>query len=187
MKLASKDLDALKALCPGNKVPDYPDPKSNDAYDIEALIQESLDNERRRKGLKKMSPERRAFYGLSTINSYFKADGLVTGVAMNDPELLAAAIEGAKAMKLEKVAKILEKAAKQFPPRSSWKSSRKRDAWFETAAGEKAAAKLADLENQLSDAEGRVGFVARCLKYALANPSEFFVDGSSKRRNSARN
>lgn len=181
MKLKSNELAELKRLCPGNKVPTYPDPKSNGIYEVEASIQDALDKERMRKGLKHMSPLRRAFYGLSTLNMYFKGDGLAIGVAVNDPELLTAAIEGCKAMKRPKAAMVLEQAARAFPPKTLWKSLRKREAWFATAAGEKAAAKLEALEDKLDEAEGSNGFVECCIRFALKNPTEFFEATPSKK------
>ncbi len=174
MKLSAKVLSELQRLCGRGKIPEWPSPDSDAAYDIEAAIQESLEAERSRKGLKKMSEARRAFFGISTLNSYFKGDGLTTGVALNDPELLLAAIEGARAMKLVSAAKVLKKAKRWFPPATLWKSIRKRESWFETAAGQKAAEKLEALTDELSDAEGVPGFVGSCLLFALANPAEFF-------------
>jgi len=186
MKMSANDLVELRRLCPDGNVPEWPSPDSNAAYDIEAAVQGLLEKERARKGLKKMSVARRAFYGISTLNTNVKGDGLATGVATNDPELLEAAIDGAKAMKIAALAKILTKAKRSFPPQDTWKSFRKRCAWFETTAGQKAAAKLEDLSDEFMDAEGEPGFVARCLKFALANPTEFFETEAKKSKKRAR-
>lgn len=173
MKLPASKLQELRRLCKGGLVPEWPAPESNEVYDIEAEIRHAIETELEKRSVAKLSPARRAFYGISLPNEVVKCDGFATGVALNDPGLLAAALEGASTMKLKALKKVLKKAEGELPPQETWRSIRKREAWFSSPQGESAAAALNALDEEFDDAEGD-GYVNACILFALANPDEFF-------------
>ncbi len=173
MKLPAAKLEELRRLCKGGVVPEWPAPESYEVFDIEAEIRGTIEGELESRSSAEVTPHRRAFFGISTINEVVKGDGLATGVALNDPSLLHLAIEGAKLMGLAALEKVLNKAKTAFPPEDTWKSFEQREKWFATEEGEVAAEALNAMDEEFDDCEGE-GFVNACLLFALANPEEFF-------------
>ena len=173
-RLKKKILIRLQQLCPGGRF-DSAREGSNEVYDFELEIKDSLDKERRARRLSGLSKPRSVFYALSEFNVNFKGDGLVTGIAINFPELLADALLAAKHLKLKPVVRALTPAVKLLPADFSKRTISARGRWFETPTGERAASSLERIEEKVYDAEDAIGgFVKVCMELALREPAEFF-------------
>lgn len=185
-RLKKDHLARLQQLCPNGLFQDGGE-GSNEVYDLESEVKDSLDKERRVRGLSGLSKPRSAFYALSEFNVNFKGDGLVTGIAINSPELLAEALLAAKHLKLQPVVRALTPALKSLPDDFSKRTISARGRWFETPAGERAASSLERIEEKVYDAEDAIGgFVKVCMELALREPAEFFqIDDTEPGRPSA--
>jgi hypothetical protein len=173
-RLKKEVLIRLQQLCPGDRF-DSAGEGSNEVYDLELEIEDSLDKERRARRLSGLSKPRWAFYALSEFNVNFKGDGLVTGIAINFPDLLADALLAAKHLKLQPVVRALTPALKSLPADFSRRTISARSRWFESPAGERAASSLERIEEKVYDAEDAIGgFVKVCMELALREPAEFF-------------
>lgn len=108
--------------------------------------------------------------------SDMQGDGLLVGVAANQPELAAIAAEAAKAFGLASARKQLEKVVACIPPDVlKLDDPGDRLDWYESAAGAKLAAKLEKLEEMISDSDFGYTVMWACLRQAGAHPDEFFA------------
>jgi hypothetical protein len=157
-------------------MPDYDQPGYDAAYDLDQALTELLRKERTRAGLAEMRPLRRYYLAIAELNWCVKADGLYVGVAGNDPDILPAAPDAAKALKLRALHRVLAQACKCLPPKALLgpRAALRRIDWYDSPAGTRGASRLEQLEERFHDSEPEEGYVGACLTHALRNPGEFF-------------
>ena len=162
-----------KALASGNLPEDPAEPGYNDVYDIYGELWESLAGAWERSG---ESPARRHVSALIDVWSAIPTDGLLVGVAVNQPEVVAAAIEAARFMKLKTCAELLARIHECIPGEVSSRSEpTSRHEWYDGGKkGRKLAAQLEELEGIAQDGEFGTELLEACFRRVLAEPAEFF-------------
>lgn len=147
----------------------------NRAHDLEAELADLLDRERSKRGLQEMTTPRRRYLALSHLNALTKSEGLLTGVAINDPELIVACVDTAEAISLTDLAGLLEEAAALLAP--GWDNPASPPDprnWYRSPEGARAAQRIEAIEERFHHVEPIGGYTEICLRFALEHTDDFF-------------
>jgi hypothetical protein len=172
-KLPAATLPKLRAALASGKVPAYGEPNDDLVSDIWGDDLPDILQDSWRKP--KAPPARRHLSALTEFWGNICGDGLVVGVAINDPGLVPASQEAAAAMKLKTVSRILARVAKCVPDEVlKLKNLDKRLAWYESKKGQAQAAKLEQLEELVNKQDFIDELQVGIFRRLLAEPKEFF-------------
>lgn len=175
LKLTAAQKQELERILSADSLDAASEQDRNRAHDLDAELTELLDRERSNRGLEDMTPERRRYLALTHVNALAKSDGLLTGVAVNDPKLISACADTADALGLDELAELLAEAVTLLPPGWEHPSSTTDPLhWYRSPEGSKAAQRLEALEERFHSTEPVGGYTETCLRYALQHADEFF-------------
>lgn len=100
-------------------------------------------------------------------------DGLLIGIACNQPEVVPAALAAAKSLKLARITKYITQVAACIPPAiHKLKDPEDRLIWYESSKGVALAAKLSKLEDRFDPLIDEL--TQRIVDIALEHPGDFF-------------
>ena len=121
-------------------------------------------------------PIRRHVAALIAIWSAIPPDGVLVGVACNQPEVVPVAIEAAESLQLPTVAAALRAIADCIPKEvTAMPDPSERLDWYGSANGEKSATRLEALYDELTEDEALTNtLMLTCMQQTLAHPTEFF-------------
>lgn len=169
---ASMHAQLANALSKGS-IPEHGEPGYDAFYDVfgefAAILWEDATNPN--------APQvRRHVAALIAIWSAIPHDGVLVGVACNQPEVVPVAIEAAESLQLPTVVAGLRAIADCIPneivvlPDPS-----DRLEWYGSSKGDKAATRLEALYDELTEDESfATALMLTCMQQTLANPTEFF-------------
>jgi len=160
-----------KALAAGT-LPDEGDAGDDDVSEIHMDLASALDSAWSDPNA---STPRRHVSALIDFWLAVPGDGLLVGVAVNQPGVVAAAIKAAQDLKLPGVLTKLKKIQPHIPAKVlDIDDAEERFAWYESAKGQAHAEALEDLESDLEEAGFINEIVLAPLLLALKHPAEFF-------------
>jgi hypothetical protein len=159
------------ALAPG-RIPKTDDPGYDDVFDIWGELWTTIGNAWEDP---LQSRTRRHVAALVDLWSAIPPDGLLVGVAVNQPEVVPVAIEAAEAMELPHVRPMLEQISDCIPPEVLFIDDvEDRLSWYQEEEHEPLAERLAELEEEAQDGPFASELMLACLNRTLAEPREFF-------------
>jgi hypothetical protein len=172
-RMPAETLPQLRAALASGKVPGYGEPGDDVTSEVWGDGLPNILQDAWRKP--KNSAARRHVSALCDFWGNICMDGLIVGVAINDPGLVAAAQEAAAAMKLKKAQGILDKVAVCVPAQvTKLKSVDKRLAWYQSPKNEPLVAKLDKLDARINENDFIVELQEAIFRRLLAEPAEFF-------------
>jgi len=122
------------------------------------------------------SRARREVAALVELSNAVPGDGLVVGIACNQPRLVELAIDAAGSMKQAKLLTALKKIATHIPDAvMSLDHPGARLEWYESRAGKAHAAALEKLEERVQDEDITNSLMLACVRRVIAEPEEFFA------------
>jgi hypothetical protein len=172
-KLPNKALVTLKQVVAAGKLPEPEDSIYNEVFDVWGDLLSEFGGEWEKASASKA---RREVSALVDFWSAIPTDGLVIGIAVNQPGVVATAIDAAKSMKLASLVPLLEQIKKHIPSTVVAMSDvDKRMEWYESAKGESHAAQLGELEEVAQEqAEFGTAIMLGCFRRLTEEPGEFF-------------
>ncbi|MFZ4576060.1 MAG: hypothetical protein ACOYN0_16870 [Phycisphaerales bacterium] len=172
-KLPSSMKTKLANSLSKGSLPELDEPGYNDFFDVfgkfAATLWEDATNPH-------ASQVRRHVAALVTLWSAIPADGVLTGVACNQPEVVPVAIEAAEALRLPNVAEGLRAIADCIPQEvAALPSPSDRLECYNSPRGQESADRLESLYDILTEDEAfGTALMIGTMQQTLAAPSEFF-------------
>jgi len=171
-KLSAQDHAKLRTAFASGKVPEYGEPGYNDFFDLFGELTVAVGGEWENP---KSSSSRREVAALVDFWSAICTEGLLLGVAVNQPDLLAAAKEVAASMNLSACMSVFDRVQKCIPPEvQAITEVDARLRWYEAKKNAKFGRTLETLEEEASEGEFGTELLEACMRRILAKPAEFF-------------
>lgn len=170
-KLPTADLAKLKSAFALNRFPDD-SPEADFLYGFVAELHYSTAEDAFEAGPRSA---RRDVSVLLNIWDALPCDGMVTGVFINQAELVPKAIAIASELGLHEQAKLLQRGLALFPTHLvEGHDINTRFEWFQSPEGEAVSDEIERLGEKLEEWEYRGPVYEACFRRVLAEPTEFF-------------
>ncbi len=142
------------------------------ATDVYMDIQRLLGREVKRVTLSKLEPNRRRCYLLHQLAGAMLADGVMSGLVWNNPELVKPGISAARDCRLPKTANVLAKLSRRLPSAATRKRKATLEAWFEKNTSNPF---LDNMERAGDSCElMQKGSIDPCIRLVVQAPDEFY-------------
>jgi hypothetical protein len=171
-KLPAETRTTLQAALASGKLPGDPDDAGyDDVYSAFGELAEALGEAW---ADPKATPTQRSVAALLGFWEAIPWDGLVVGIAANQPGVVGVALAAAKSMKLPVVAQYLKEVQSHIPAVViEMDDCVPRNNWYQTPDGEKHAAALEKLEHEIQEGEFGTELLLGALQRVLAEPKDF--------------
>ncbi len=170
-KLPAANLAKLKTAFASNHFPDD-GPDADFLYDFVSELHYSTAEDAFEPGPRSA---RRDVSILLNIWDSIPCDGMITGVFMNQAELVPEAIAIASELGLREQAKLLQQGLALFPAHLvDGHDIHARLEWFRSPEGESVSDEIDQLGDTLEEWEHRGPVYEACLRRVLAEPAQFF-------------
>lgn len=171
-KLSAETHAMLKKAFAKQTIPEQDSPHYNDFFDawgdLSAMLAEDVVDP-------KAPAARRQVGALTGIWDAICCDGLLVGVAVNQPESVELARQGAAAMGLSALKPLLDRVAACVPAEViAIEDVGERLAWYQADEREAMTSELESLEEEIQDEEPATAMMVGCIKRVLAEPALFF-------------
>lgn len=172
IRLPASSYEKLVAGLPRDAVPGHGDPGFDDVFDV----WDELGNELAAEWEEAEAPAaRREVAALIELSRAVPFDGVVVGIACNQPGLVGAARKAAAAMSMPKVGKLLDDMARHVPAAVlALKDPEERLSWYQSDAGSAHAEALEGLEEQVQEEEISDELMLGCLRRVIRERAQFF-------------
>lgn len=137
-------------------------------YDLQNAVQDEITDPG-------ANPARRHVGALMAFWDAIPADGVLTGVACNQPEIVAVALDAARAMDLPKIADVIARIQECIPAEVlALGDPGDRADWYDSETGQPSADRLERLEEEFDSGDNVDQLMNACAARILAEPNEFF-------------
>jgi hypothetical protein len=176
-KLSGATLQKLRAaVSPTEPDQDFADDKLDEMDAVDALVEvgEALGDAWRDP---QESPVRRRVAALVSFHNALPFDGILTGVAVNQPGVIAVGIEAAQAEGAVELVGYLKEIAGCIPAELvSLEDVEQRLSYYDSDAGQRLASRLQHLAGRYYDDGHSTRLMKVCLQRVLRQPTEFVSD-----------
>ena len=172
-KLPNQMYSNLKAALASGKLPEDSSTREYDVvYDTFGELAQSLLDDWTKPSVSQTRREVSALVGFWEAIPF---DGVLIGVAVNQPAIVPASIQAAKSMRLGSVTTLLEEMQSHVPASViDIEDAEGRIEWYESEDGRGSAAALAQIEEKLNEGDFAEQLLLGVFQRVLAEPEEFF-------------
>lgn len=172
IRLPASSFDKLRSGFTGETLPQHGDEGFDEVFDVWDELGNELAQDWEEAGV---SPARRDVAALIELSRAVPFDGVLVGIACNQPNLVAVARSAASSMKLPLVSKVLDDMASHITPQVlAQDDPAARLAWYQSDAGAAHADALAALDERVEEPEVMDELMMNCLKRVIRERAEFF-------------